>query len=183
MRVQTPETETLKEWKSDSGSKLTVLEMIVYLTSKTLDKYDQWEFRPFQALKWKLLRFRKQRKKSFSGVEEGFCNLSTFTESWVYSRHGYKDTSRKFWGRIAFCIFNLSLSPSFWPKPDIYPPKKVSSRIAFIAVPHSSFYVSGGGTAVCLILSRQDCHTQISSQTKFPPISPQNHQFPQNSWV
>ena len=51
--------------------------------------------------------------------------------------------------------------------------KKVSSRIAFIAVPHSSFYVSGGGTAVCLILSRQDCHTQISSQTKFPPISPQ----------
>ena len=51
--------------------------------------------------------------------------------------------------------------------------KKVSSRIAFIAVPHSSFYVSGGGTAVCLILSWQDCHTQISSQTKFPPISPQ----------
>ena len=47
--------------------------------------------------------------------------------------------------------------------------KKVSSRIAFI--PHSTFYVSGGGTAVCLILSWQDCHTQISSQTKFPPNS------------
>ena len=48
--------------------------------------------------------------------------------------------------------------------------KTVSSRIAFI--PHSTFYVSGGGTAVCLILSWQDCHTQISSQTKFPPNFP-----------
>ena len=50
--------------------------------------------------------------------------------------------------------------------------------------PHFSFCVSGVGTAVCLILSWQDCHTQISSQTKFPPISPdQNHQFPENSWM
>ena len=54
-----------------------------------------------------------------------------------------------------------------------YQPRKISQKIPFFVFsPHFSFYVSGGGAAVCLILSWQDCHTQISSQTKFPPISP-----------